>query len=987
MAQKAQTFRIFVSSTFSDLKAERNALQERVFPRLRDLCQKHGARFQPIDLRWGVSDEASLDQQAMSICLGEVTRCQKTSPRPNFIVLLGDRYGWCPPPTYIPATEYEQLRQAIAAQSDLQFLNSWYSLDENAVPAEMRLNPRLRGEPYENYDQWQPVEARLHTILSAAAHQLSWTGKKLLPYTASATEQEIHAGALQVTPAPDHVLCFFRTINGFPRHFNAKAFISALKERLQQEYSPETLNLSTRGHINHILEMPQTTSAYDFSKQIKLAKEQIQKTDIEQGMLSLARQLLVDLTGADFLDMKENTWIADENAHKSQDLLKAHLAAYVPENIYTYQAKWTGSGITTDHIEQLCQDVYHSLSRIILAEVESSGEVMTAEKSPSVIPRDPFLDDEGLAHLHFAEERMRFFVGRKTILGEISNYLNQPDHHTMAIVGEGGTGKSALIAKAISQAYSKRPNQVLIFRFIGATASSSDGRSLLESLCREISRRYGADQKDIPLEYRELVPELGKRLLLATGQKPLVLFLDSLDQLSDSQGARSLSWLPNQLPDHVAVIVSTRGGEIETFENLKGKSVFEEVLEGLGIEEGRELLGLWLADVNRKLQDEQEQAVLGKFIESQCNPLYLKLAFEEARLWPSSQEPIEDLAVGISEIIKKNMINRLKNEGNHGEKMVTHTLGYLAASRFGLSEDEIVDLLSRDLEVYSWFFKKSHHLPSDLVRSAVNYRYAHHLFSTPNGIPLFSEEERTAFTWLNEIRYTPEKVNDFLEEALCQVDSPRLPIVLWSRLFFDLEPYLTERMVDGIPLLYFYHRELGEASRAVFLEGKMEQSFHKKLADYFRFKADPPTGEKNWDGHDRHGLSELPFHLTLSGQRDQIFKLLTDFQFLEHKAEEVGITRRRNEFDQEEISSEGVQDLQKDFELALNTFFGGGGMSASSAPLIRTAEESGEMLKVYCPVCNYKSEISREMLGQVITCPQAQCKTKLKLNTFTIRKD
>lgn len=55
------TFRVFVSSTFSDLIAERNALQEEVFPRLREYCQKHGARFQAIDLRWGVSEEAALD--------------------------------------------------------------------------------------------------------------------------------------------------------------------------------------------------------------------------------------------------------------------------------------------------------------------------------------------------------------------------------------------------------------------------------------------------------------------------------------------------------------------------------------------------------------------------------------------------------------------------------------------------------------------------------------------------------------------------------------------------------------------------------------------------------------------------------------------------------------------------------------------------------------------------------------------------------------
>jgi len=57
MAQASRTFRIFVSSTFSDLKEERNALQQEVFPRLRELCMQHGTRFQAIDLRWGVSDE------------------------------------------------------------------------------------------------------------------------------------------------------------------------------------------------------------------------------------------------------------------------------------------------------------------------------------------------------------------------------------------------------------------------------------------------------------------------------------------------------------------------------------------------------------------------------------------------------------------------------------------------------------------------------------------------------------------------------------------------------------------------------------------------------------------------------------------------------------------------------------------------------------------------------------------------------------------
>jgi len=93
MPTTTRTIRVFISSTFSDLKAERNALQERVFPRLKRYCQRRGWSFQAIDLRWGISHEAALDQSTMRICRAEIARCQAVTPRPNFVVLLGDRHG------------------------------------------------------------------------------------------------------------------------------------------------------------------------------------------------------------------------------------------------------------------------------------------------------------------------------------------------------------------------------------------------------------------------------------------------------------------------------------------------------------------------------------------------------------------------------------------------------------------------------------------------------------------------------------------------------------------------------------------------------------------------------------------------------------------------------------------------------------------------------------------------------------------------------
>ena len=85
--------RVFVSSTFSDLVHERNALQDRVWPELERYCQLRGFQFQAIDLRWGIPTEAGLDHRTMRICFEELRRSQEVSPQPNFLILLGDVSG------------------------------------------------------------------------------------------------------------------------------------------------------------------------------------------------------------------------------------------------------------------------------------------------------------------------------------------------------------------------------------------------------------------------------------------------------------------------------------------------------------------------------------------------------------------------------------------------------------------------------------------------------------------------------------------------------------------------------------------------------------------------------------------------------------------------------------------------------------------------------------------------------------------------------
>lgn len=162
----ARTFRVFVSSTFEDLKEEREALQREVWPKLRNLCEQHSSRFQAIDLRWGVRDEAVLDQKTMEICEREVKRCLQTEIQPNFMILLGARYGWRPLPSRIGAEEFEPVRKIIGDPEQRALLNRWYRRDENAAPPEYELIPRT-GE-WVAPKLWQTLEDRLRQILLQA---------------------------------------------------------------------------------------------------------------------------------------------------------------------------------------------------------------------------------------------------------------------------------------------------------------------------------------------------------------------------------------------------------------------------------------------------------------------------------------------------------------------------------------------------------------------------------------------------------------------------------------------------------------------------------------------------------------------------------------------------------------------------------------------------------------------------------------------------
>ncbi len=90
---RQRSIRLFLSSTFRDFGEERDLLVRQVFPALRARLKDRFVELVDVDLRWGITVEQAERGEVLPICLAEIDRA-----RPYFIGMLGERYGWIPPP-------------------------------------------------------------------------------------------------------------------------------------------------------------------------------------------------------------------------------------------------------------------------------------------------------------------------------------------------------------------------------------------------------------------------------------------------------------------------------------------------------------------------------------------------------------------------------------------------------------------------------------------------------------------------------------------------------------------------------------------------------------------------------------------------------------------------------------------------------------------------------------------------------------------------
>ena len=789
----AKAFRLFVSSTFGDFKLERNVLQEQVFPSLDAYCAAKGYQFYPIDLRWGVSEEAQLDQRTTEICLGEV-EAASGHPPPNFLIMLGNRYGWVPLPFAIAQDEFRAITSWLEANgrpNAAAALEDVYERDDNHLVPFGLLGPRVDGGKLTGAftlrsredvpklrptDAWQEFSSKLSRVLKIAAHGLLADGRieqaVHKKYLISLTEQEI--------------------VQALNRHKGDKH--GASQESEAQKWQAAT------GFIREIT----NGSAYANPRYIE--------------------------------------------EHPRLGPLKKEIADHLPkDNLVTANVTLNRSGeLDGTYLPYFAAEIEKKLKAAI---VRHLAHIEAMERAP-----DFALTREREAHRTFAKARLKIFIGRENNLEAIAKYLGGFTGSPLVIHGRSGLGKSALMVRAAEAAKATEGTPV-VARFIGASPASSDLRSLLTSVVEDLA---SLGIVSMPAEFEQDANKFNGQIarLLSSIKSPAIIFLDAIDQL---QRPYTLGWLPHEMPKALKLVLSVLDDPVykddsSFYRSLKDRlpeHAFVEI-ERLSAANGSKILSELTAQSGRGLQERQRAYIAGKFEEAEASPLYLKTAFEIAKGWKSGSSAGEGrhvLASGTSGIIAQ-FIEELTSIKHHKRALVTRALGYLAAARNGLSEKELIEVLSCD----------------DDVMSAIS-----------------SEQ--------------------------FGVHTQKLPPSVWVRLNRALAPLLVEKQADGQPLLNFFHRQVAQVTREQHYEA-VKVDLHSHLATYFENQA-MLQGERAIYG--KRSLSELPHQLHHARQTRPLGRILESPDWIEQKFKAFGmqlLIRDYELFGREGLQSEIGQTLR-----------------------------------------------------------------------------
>ena len=825
MPNSSKTFRLFLSSTFNDMRAERDKLQAEVFPRLREYCDKHGFSFQPIDLRWGVSSEAGNDQKTMQICIDEVKRC-KDALTPHFAIMLGERYGWIPLPASVEAEEFEQVKDIIVSKyednsKEVTYINQWYKKDTNAIPAEYKLQAKLTPE-HQDWKYWGDVESTLRDAFKDVVENelkdtLSDTQKS--KYIKSATEQEIVEGLFKNVQNKENIYFYSRNFTNLDDLSKNNPELLGELEQKDKKFRKEIEDYNSKNS-------KEKKEAYEITIKHFSDFKNFTENTLDSEIRPFHQKLQ---------DKIKNT-IPKENTKEYKLTLDTNLAR-------------TQDSVTQTHLQQFCDDFEKDIMNSIKKEIENFQEQDKQTRELN-------------SQSEFKTEKSKIFVGREEFLNKIDTYISSEDSNAPLVIhADSGSGKSALMAKVISNTQENhlKENTTLVYRFVGTSELSNSPINLLKSIYHELCSNE--ELETICSEYiseNELnidtvlsdEKELSKMLANLIENYPsedeskLIFFIDALDQFIIKD---KLDWLPRSLKANTKIIISTLPDKdeykgIDYLPRLKQKYKDESnylFLEPFDSSEAYSMIDEYLASFDRTLTQEQKQKVLDAFTQS-GSPLYLKILLEEASQWASYTDISNEVYPKELDDLIARLFKRLHTHSHHSLPLVNYAFAYIACSKDGLPEPELFDILSQEKnimdDVSNEFYPRPSRLPT-AVWARLYSQMAHYLsvkeVDGMDQISFFHRKFNEGAYKLN-LNFTKDKDGKYITDTSKQTT---------------------------------------------------KEDIHKNLAEFYRkvYDKDEKFIEQKVQTTEESALTELPYQLIMSNQKKASLELLTNFEFLMKK--------------------------------------------------------------------------------------------------------
>ena len=404
-----------------------------------------------------------------------------------------------------------------------------------------------------------------------------------------------------------------------------------------------------------------------------------------------------------FLDLQDGE--IDVDAVKAfSELRQKVVDGNVPTILYTVD--FADCGITENSHEQylarMSEDVYNIVEKGLLRALNN-------------VPKLDRFCYEVRNHLAFCLSRADGFVGRIDLVQEATKYFVPGEKRKLQVIhGVNGSGKTSLMSFLAVVAnytifYTTGVHPILVTRFCGISPDSNSVQPLLYSICTQIYRVLHLTD-DVPHDFTKLCKYFYNILKLASKDQPLVIFIDSIDQLDDQYGGRSnLTWLPNELPEYAYVVVSTDSTKFKCLGSLQETNITNCYLDvcTISMYDADDIIQGCLGQNNRTLQFDQRQQVIENAqdgSEEAPSILRLKLVCDFASKL-SSFEELPDYSKTINGLV--NMFFE-KLEEDQGDAIVSKMVGLIGVSDFGLSEEELIDMISCDNSLMDAIFQDHH---------------------------------------------------------------------------------------------------------------------------------------------------------------------------------------------------------------------------------------------------------------------------------------